>query len=407
MNMRHRRKYLWLEMKSACRCVLSALAGLIISTILLCLFVFGAGKVSDQQKKEARIRLAVVVPEDQAMLRQIPALANRMESVSQFASMENCDYDSAMEGFRAGDYRMVIVFPDDFFSKAEHMEEAEFQIFVHEDMGYAEKKAIAMIDGVQEIMLLTENSIKAMYDSMKIYNFSFSVRHMEDGLLETFVKEALNRDAYYDIQFLSAYGDYSFPEYYASSVFLILILMVSMSFFKIYRREQMTLERIMTRSDADRLLFGFMKIVSIGLMIAVMMLGALYAGDRICIRLGSWFITMKFQTCIDFIIIAFSLALYVHIFGLISEKLHNGSLFYILITLLFTLISGMIVPRSYYPEVLGQAAGLLPLANIHRALLASLWQGSDPGAWTGIALWDLLLLAAGLYFYKKRLSKND
>lgn len=405
--MRHRRKYLWLEMKSACRCVLSALAGLIISIILLCLFIFGAGRVSDQQKKEARIRLAVVVPEDQAMLRQIPALANRMESVRQFASMENCNYDKAMEGFRTGDYRMVIVFPDDFFSKAEHMEEAEFRIYVHEDMGYAEKKVIAMIDGVQEIMLLTENSIKAMYDSMKIYNFSFSERHMEDGLLETFVKEALNRDAYYDIQFLSAYGDYSFPEYYASSVFLILVLMVSMSFFKIYRREQMTLERIMTRSDADRLFFGLMKIFSIGLMIAVMMLGALYAGDRICIRLGSWFITMKPQTCIAFIIIAFSLALYVHIFGLISEKLHNGSLFYILITLLLSLCSGMIVARSYYPEALGQAAGLLPLANIHRALLAALWQGSDPGAWTGIALWDLLLLAAGLYFYKKRLSKND
>ena len=188
---------------------------------------------------------------------------------------------------------MVIAFPDDFFSKAEQMEETEFQIIVHEDMGYAEKKAIALIDGVQEVMLLTENSIKAMYDSMKIYAYSFSTRDMEDGLLEAFVMEALNRDAYYDIRFISAYGDYSFPEYYASSLFLILVLMVSISFFRLYRREQISLERIMSGSDGDRLLFGLMKIFAIGLMISIMMLGILYIGDRICVRLGSWFITMR------------------------------------------------------------------------------------------------------------------
>ncbi len=405
--MRHRRKYLWLEMKSACLCLLMALAGLIISALLLCLFLFGAGRVSDRQKKDARIRLAVVIPEDQAMLRQLPALANRMESVRQFASMENCDYEQAMEGFRAGDYRMVIAFPDDFFSKAEQMEETEFQIIVHEDMGYAEKKAIALIDGVQEVMLLTENSIKAMYDSMKIYAYSFSTRDMEDGLLEAFVMEALNRDAYYDIRFISAYGDYSFPEYYASSLFLILVLMVSISFFRLYRREQISLERIMSGSEGDRLLFGLMKIFAIGLMISIMMLGILYIGDRICVRLGSWFITMRPGTCGPVMVIAFSLALYVHIFGLISEKIRNGSLIYILITLLLALSSGMIVARSYFPVFLGQAAGFLPLANLHRYLLSALWQKNDSGVWIRIILWDLLLMAAGLYFYKKRLSKND
>lgn len=390
--------YFLLRIKEALRLAGCALACLVIAAF----FVFGAVNLIDRfaaDLPDNRLRVAVALPEMEGEYEYLFGLANSMKSLKEFAVFEYCTEDEAMAGFEEGRFDMAAVLPDDFYEKAKAMQDTRFDLYYHENPGYGEKKLIALLGSVEQLMLLTENSIRALYLGTETGLSDFSREDVENDILKEYVGEYLERDRYFDERFVSAYGSYSFYEYIAVSGFLIFILLFSFVFFTLYDDGSLEFERYFGTDPAAVIGFYLIRIAVIAVLLIGIFMLAVFGADRLCEYKASYFIMMKSSGYIKLILPAISIALFVNAAGYLTVRVKGARLLYFLFVMLLVLVSGGIIPRGSFPEALQFFVGLSPFCGWHEALLGAVFGNPDGGQWINLVVWDGIFLVVPFVYH--------
>lgn len=332
-----------------------------ISIFVLTAFAFIniCGGYSDDSKEIVKIGIAY---EDQAEdVSVLTGYLNQLKSIRGFCRLETGRKDEVFSKMEDGYYSIVIDIPVGFFEKADRMEETSFKVYAVK--GLAAEKLITLISSAQRVMLTTEAGIKAVYDGMDEYTFTMPKHQMEDVLTNLYIMQFLNRDSFFDTEYLSAYGGYDALEYMAFGWLLAFVILFLPCFFNQMDEQGRMVERLLAGGFSGRISILIIKTAALTLPLFFML---------IFLVTGLWYadIIEPDSGCIFRCLMAASvMSLYVIMMVRIFQgSAYKKSLFFV-INLLGIIVSGLVVPGIFLPDFVRESGRLYIFAALHRLML--------------------------------------
>ena len=397
-----------LELKNAIKSMGISMAVLVLIIASVTLGIYGYIKSSDSEAKDEMVVIGVVLGDSEdTLFPQLIDFANGISSLKGFCRLEIFDREDAMSMLKNGELQMVMEVPDGFMEAAEHMQEAEFTLYLSENMGPAEYEILALFHGVEQIMIDTESGILAMYDGMEQYEFTVSRGQMEEDIMTIFVMNFIGRDSYFDTHFMSAYGDYSVIQYYIVSIVLLLIWMTGLAYFGIYGKNERRLEMIMSRGLWQKWMSALAKIMCIAIGIFMELCIFLALGRYIASKYELYDVFITAETVRLSILVAISMAAIVHLVATVTDSNSKRVTVYLLIVLLISLLSGAIGSVYYLPDILRPISGIWPMSHWHQLYLGSIWGSVDSDVVRLASIMALALVAIGGGLYVHKLNGHE
>lgn len=397
--------YFYLEFKTAIKCMLGTLIALIAILILSVSLLYAISIAKASYEEALAINVGVVIPEKDQSLNSILKLAESLTSLKGYCSLQSCSESQARDGLRNNTLALAIIIPEDFIDKATHMQPAEFTILAPNELSHNEKKLFSIFHGVEHMMTICESAIQSMYLGMEEFSFDFSIPQMENDLTTIYVNQFMSRGNVFDVEFLSIFGNYSYIEYYSSSLILIILLVCSLSFFGMYGRGELYLEKIFAVKTFGIIKITIMKILAQTLALSLfsyIILLSVYAFDNI-LRLGLLYVTPG--TFLGIFLISLAVSSFTHLIITLFRCSSGASIYYILISLIMVTLSGGIVPKIYFPKALYTFAFFLPFSIWHNATLSSLYE--TKAASIVILLFNIVFtLSLGIILYVRQVKKH-
>lgn len=333
--------------------------------------------------------------------------ANSVSSLKTFCRLEILEEDEAFDMLKSNDIQMLMVVPEGFIEAADHMQETSVDIYCPRDMSILQYKVLALFGEIEGIMINTEGAILSMYDGMAMYNFSMSVREMEEGVFNTFIMNFLNRSDYFEDSFISLYGDVPVVVFYICSIFIILIVLSGAVQFRIYGNGEKRIERIYLRGRSGHLLIATWKYLCVSIPIFMEM----------CIGILAFIISNRFLQLDDVefglgaffkaLIIALSIGAFVQITASLIRGKNERVTFYILFTVFMSLVSGMVCSLYYLPFILRKTAFIWPSGYWHKSFMNSVLIYSEGYGDLGLFIFWIILTVTAIGLYYKGLNSHE
>lgn len=396
-------RYLWLELNSAIKGIVVAVAGILSVMILLVCMLLGAYRIQNHNIEASKLNVGIVLPKDNELAALIP-LANSFESIRQICTLKTCTFEEAQAGLKGGDYEVIVNIPGDFIDKAIHMQQAEFELYTLDDTTKYEQMLIDIIIGIEKVMVITEGSINSMYSVMNAQAFDFSVPEMEDGLTRLYVRQCMARDEYFNTMSLSQYGTFSFVQYYIASIIIIIVTLSVVVFYYMDSKEEKFLVSILFGRKSEKCLAYMIKVMAKGIAAFILMCVMYVLASVISKRLGYDCMNISLTGIGVCFTISLSVAILMQVFLTAIDNEVNASIIYVFVNMLQVTVCGGIAPTVYLPSVVGIVGKYLPFAAWHELLLVKVCQpvlfeyglNTATHAWVTIVIWDVLLLSVGM-----------
>ena len=357
--------------------------------------------------KNSLVKGAIVTNDDrfyelvQALITDIPA----SDGILSFRRMNEED---AMDSLMDGELGLVIVVPDEFYDKAQAMEQTELLVYLQEENTGAEEKLLAMLAGAQMLVKITDTQIMSMYEGIDKYGLEIDRHMMEEKIFRDAVNGYADRGELFKVESVSAYGRYDPVMFYTTTFVMICVMAGSISLMGLYGGEAVYMQKIYDRSGG-----AFIAQVVIRTAAIWITLGT--AIEIICVLLKLYLIKYDYLIAMDLRlhvciwISALSYALWINLVGtiLVSDNTHFRVV-YILSGLLLMMISGVIVPAVYLPDTLRTLSTVNPVSALHGMLMSGMWEsGRIRGVWDvqGLAvslITDVVLFAVSVYICGRR-----
>ena len=389
---------IWL--KASFKCVVK---GLLISAVF---FVAGVitvnsfmGKEGDEADQNAMIKGAIVTDDDR-FYDILHGLITDIPGVNGLCGFDRMSMEEAQESLVKGECGIVIGIPEDFYEKAQSMEEAQLKIYTSKSPSGSVQKLLAMIGSAQTLVNITDAQILSMYEGLEQYDLSVDRHAMEDTLYYDSIDRFMSRDELIGVTSVSAYGNYTIVGFYITTIVIILLMLLSVPMLRLYDRETMYLQTILNRGALAAIPDMVIKTAAIWIP-----LGA--AGELICnllnlylIKISLMFVPdLRFHICLW--LGALSLALWVNLVGtVLSSDNAHFRVVYILSSLIMMTASGVMVPAVYLPDMLRKISGVIPTGALHGMLMSGFWESAgirEPGDIPGLTV-TLITDAAVLLF---------
>jgi len=403
-------KYLKLQIKEAFRCLLRGGLFIVALFAVSALLIF-AGYNSSRNTDDKLITVAIVYNKDDFVIDSVLKMAMKEDSIKSFCNFEKMNYEEAMSKFSDKKADIVMIVPDDFYELAASLQETSITIIVPSDPTPTQKKLIAIIDGIESMMITTEGALYAMYDGMGVYSFPVTTSQMEAQIFEDVINQFLNRAELFEYKTVSLYGDFTFVQFFIVSAVMLIILVCSVTYFDMYGEGVVQLERIAANSILKKIEISIIKIVSmmlpIGILLSIMVFafGKLFGGGRQAIFNASA------GAYLSVWIFAFSASVFIHlIISIFGNTTHTKTL-YILLVIVLLVISGVIVPSAYLPRFIFKVSDYIPVGMWQKILMNGLWNSARRNMAVRYMkmplITDVILGIVSIYIYIRRLNLHD
>lgn len=405
-------KFYLLELKNSCFCMLRFILVIILAVGILFGSIYVVANVKAGESEDNRIVIGVVSKDtEDTLFPQLISFANNITSLKGFCRLEMFSEKEAMDKLRKNEIGMIMSIPEGFMSAAQHMEEAEFTVYLPKNdygISMAQNTIISLFHSVEQIMMNTEGAIWSMYEGMDRYTFSMTVSEMEDDIFNLYIANFMGRDAFFSSEYLSKYGRYTVAEYYFVSVVFIMMYLFATVFFRLYGSNELRLEIILSNSRTKKWITAVMKIVSSFIPMFVIEFVIIFLGSRLGEKYG--FLDIKFDggMVMYIILTTVTISIIMHlcaaVFGLSRERV----IIYLLLVILMALLSGSVGSVYYLPEKLKAFSDYWPVSMMRNLMLA---QGKglkvDAFSKLRILVMDIIMLITGCLLYVRRLNRHE
>lgn len=376
---------------------------LLLLVLIFSGIIFAINGYTVNRNEEAFLKVGVVLPKNDDIMGKIIKFANRTDALKGFCKLEKYDYEEAISELENDELYMVLVIPDDFYDKSTQMEKANFDIYTKGKMSVAQLKFLSILTSVERIMATTEGSIYAMYDGINKYSVPVGVHEMEDAVMGMYVEQFLAREKYFDEISLSPFGEFSFLQYMTVSIVMVATLLSGVIFLSMYAPNVIKLERVYVKGRGQ--LFIFMgKIASIGLLYFVLLSFIAFTINSIFDRYSVAGFIADANTYIVLFLYSMVLAAFINLMGVCLKDNNHGRCLYIIITLLLSVLMGVLVPVVYLPEAVVRVYELNIFKCIQAMLLNGIWRGDRYYYLSNLAVFAVLLIP-GFCEYRRKLTK--
>ena len=409
-------KYFLLQLREACLCLLKGLVAIAAMLSLTAICIFTTYRMESKKPSEL-ITVAIVSEKEDLIISALVDMANDTRGLSLVCSFVPMGKEEAIDGLKNGSVSMVMSIPEDFYAKASGMQEASLDIYTAGKPDASQRRLLAVMGGIEELMAVTEGAMYSMYDGMALYSFPVSTAQMEQDIFGRVISEFINRADVFDMVYISAYGQYSFAQHYITAGIILSFIISGTAFFGMYGSGDRQLERIIGASPLKRIIISMIKTSAVALALGFCMTVLILIFDLTFPKADIWetigiiSFNAGFGTYMALWLFAISEAVCIHLItSLFGSQAASRTIYWLSMLLMLT-AAGVIVPAVYLPAKLRKIAEYIPAGQWHGLLMRGIWSSSRRNmAAAGaplVIITNVILFSIAVIVYSRSLNSHD
>lgn len=339
-----------------------SLASLCTLVILVAVGVSACSYMLLQTQLFHFIDVGVVIPEEEKITKLIAQYIWSMDSVQSVCNFKYLEQDEAIEKLQTNEVQAVIELPENFYEDIDTGENTPATIYLPEDASFnVEVFQELFLDGVSMVQI-SEAGVYASLDTARYKETKIKQGDIGNFIIAMYIESTLNRDDIYDLYTESPFGQMNLYQYYVTSFFSIIFLMVGLNFSFLYQSGRKAVEQKMSmygigvwKGSVIKILVMTGALWSLG-MIAYLLLGI---GTGTWQEIGVW---MDGRVLIWLFFFCLSVASFFHAVYTVSGGGIQGTILLLVINIGMILCSGAVLPTVFFPKIIGEVGSYLPIS---------------------------------------------
>ena len=135
----------------------------------------------DGSDRNSLVKCAIVTDDDR-FYELVQALITDIAGAEEILSFERMAKEEALDSLRDGELGLVIVVPDEFYDRAQAMEQTELSVYLPGVPSGAEEKLLAMLAGAQMLVKITDTQIMSMCEGIDEYGLKIDRHKVEEHI---------------------------------------------------------------------------------------------------------------------------------------------------------------------------------------------------------------------------------
>lgn len=337
--------------------------------LMLAILIAGVAVVSYtllQAPAFQKVRVAVVIPEEETLIEVGTRYISGMESVESICEFDYMDHDTALDELAQGNVQAMIEFPVNFFDDVYHGKDTPVTIMFPKEGNRSTEVFKGLLTAGISILQTSEAGVYAMMDVADDYPVRLTDAYVGDYMATIYAKEALGRGKVFEQFVLSPTGRINHVQYYFVSLVILILLMSGLNYGHLYRANRRSVEQRLRIYGVGPLKMTMIKIaIMAGSSWVVGML--LYIGGCIITsRTEMELVSFDAGAVGGLLLLCLSIAAYFHAMYAIAGGSKQGTVLLLCANFIMILCSGLLVPMAYLPEVVQQVGAWTPVTFWNR-----------------------------------------
>ena len=292
-------------------------------------------------------KVAVVVPEDDALMDYVTSFIESMDSVKSICTFEYMDEEEAISAFKSGEVDAAIVIPEGFYHDVQVGLNPPATLYFPEDPGIVGMTfKEVLISGVSYLQT-AEAGVYATLDTAKVYVSDMTGTQIGTTLSLQYVNKLLSRDRVFKDKELSPLGDISLYSYYFMAGLLIILLFSGIAYSFMYEKNLRAVSDKLKVQGVGPLLNCMIKIFAMTPFIYLTSLLIYMIGVFVSDKYELQMISLKGSAFLWLLLLSFIFAIYFQLVYGITGSGRTGIFVLIILNVIGISISGLIIPQIY------------------------------------------------------------
>lgn len=352
--------YFVLQLKKGFHDLPKLLGGIIVLAVLVSAIAFSGTKLLYSSNASKPAVIALVIEDDSPIMNLGLTYLNSSESINSFCTLEIVSKNRAQDMLRSGNAAAIVYFPENFSEDVMSGKNTPARVTFSKNCGIEQLLFQELASAAAKILGYAQADIFALSDLRDTFRFKKSSHRMYDELNEQTLQKAMMRSNLFQIEEISAIPQQSTQDYYILSCMTILFFLSGMTLGSFAQKEPPVLAALLARRGltatgqllSKTLVLWILYTILFGLVLLV------------SIPIGYLPLTaFLLLPVISLLVASFTLAVYA-----ICTTYQNGTMLVFFLTLISSICSGCLIPRSFLPSAIAKAGGYLPTAYIQQAL---------------------------------------
>lgn len=359
------RLLLWLQIKAAFKSLPKLIGAALLFTALVgAVGIFGT-ELLKSGDNDNRMEIALVLPTDSTMYTALAfSFLSDIDTVKNVCTFIEMDKDPAFEALKNGSISAVIVIPDNFIEHIMNGSNTPATIVLPQSSINSKSSFFReLVNAGVDDLGAAQAGIYAVDDVCSYYKIKDGIVQSEQFLNDSYLAYALDRDAYFKTEIISATHNLTYTEFYFCSGIVLLLLLCGISCSELLKRETAALSVSLRRRNIPISLLFVFKLIGVALAFYAILMFAYFMTSLSKIRFP------EVSNVVPSLNLLSILSMFLLIFGIFSLVLcifsfartqSLGVLMLFTLSTLMLFVSGGFIPSSLLPDMLQKISEFLP-----------------------------------------------
>lgn len=390
--------YFGLECKKSIKVLGSSIICMMLMLLILIAGVAAVSYTLLQTPAFQKIKVAVVIPEEEQKVKIATRYISRMDSVKSVCDFEYMNQEKAMRELEEGNVSVMIEFPLNFYEDVYVGKNTPAIIYFPKERTLGSEVFQGLLTAGVSFLQISEAGVYATLDVASEYPVYLSGQHVGDYVAALYVDEVFEREDVFSRLVLSPTGKVGYVQYYFVSAMLLVLLMCGLNYGYLYQPATKSVEQKLRIYGVGPFKMTVMKITLMTGMLWFSGMILYLAGCIITSRTEIELVSFRVGAVGGLLLLCLLVAAYFHAVYAVAGS-RQGTVLLLCFNLIMILCSGLLVPLAYFPAMVQSLGDWIPVTHWSRFCTEILFGKGNAIEWLplgalflggcGIGVWAL------------------
>ena len=355
------------------RC-LKLLGKIIVSACIICMVLLGmamvVGKILTENAIIEKVQVAVVIPEEESVVKMAAKYASTIESVDEICDFNYYnDEDNAMQDLKEGKMQVCIFFSTDFYNQVNSEYGVIQKVYVNDKSSLSFSLFQNMLEDGIRLLQTSAAGIYSACDTAREFDAPISTKEIDSMLMDIYIDKLFSRTDIFDTEVVSPIGTLSMERYIFFCIFFISMLLPGLYFGGLYKPQSESVEQKLRIYGVTKHRMFVMKTIIFAELIWIVASLTYVFG---CVITDLFYLNLVYWDVLVFvkiIPICIILAVVYNSIYTMCRDVKTATVVILLFILWIVVGSGIIVPIDFLPTVLQKIQSILHTTFVNKMIL--------------------------------------
>lgn len=382
--------YLQLEIKRTLKSIPFFLTGAMVLVIFASTIAFSASRILNGKEAMTKIRIGVVLPEDDRLSEKAVAMVASLDSVGSLCSFQYINEKEGKRLLKSGEISALMKIPKRFVQEIINGTNHSVIVVFPEHADIEASVLKELTEAGASILGTSQAAIYGTDRYLEIHGLDSEIVQAEKDLNVIFLRYALSRESYFQTQKVSASGDLSPLEFYGISGAVLVLLLLGIPAAPVIKPYKRVTEQKLTLIGINRWKRTLVRTLSLtGLLLMASSIPYLF-----CLYHGIF--SSGFFCVIMWLLVCFSSAGWILFIYDICDSMTAAILALFFSASIMVFFSGGMIPKIFLPDIVCTIGTWMPTTFMMDAIKWMIQGGSVTAAVKLLRMELLLFILSAL-----------